>query len=34
MKAFSVSFEAGRYVFEGFHYERLADAKLRRSPAP
>jgi hypothetical protein len=38
MKALGVSFEAGRYVFEGFHYDRLTDAlayaKLRRSPSP
>jgi hypothetical protein len=37
MSSLGVSFEAGRYVCEGFHYERLADAvayvTLRHSPA-
>jgi hypothetical protein len=26
MQSLGVSFEAGRYVYEGFHYDRLADA--------
>lgn len=35
MQALGVSFEDGRYVYEGFHYDRLADAvayaRLRHS---
>jgi hypothetical protein len=35
MQSLGVSFEAGRYVYEGFHYDRLADAvayaRLRHS---
>jgi hypothetical protein len=35
MQSLGVTFEAGRYVYEGFHYDRLADAvayaRLRHS---
>lgn len=38
MQALGVSFEDGRYVYEGFHYDRLADAvayaRLRHSREP
>jgi hypothetical protein len=38
MQSLGVSFEQGSYVFEGFHYDRLADAlayaRLRHSRAP
>jgi hypothetical protein len=38
MQSLGVSFEDGRYVYEGFHYDRLADAvayaRLRHSREP
>jgi hypothetical protein len=37
MRSLGVSYQAGRFEFEGFHYDRLADAlayaRLRHSPA-